>query len=96
MCGDGREPQTKPRPVSSMLNPGYAQNPQRHRHLARRSKTGGWGRILPLSDRWSLANVVRKVEFKLLRISSSRRDPILASQCAKTTFGKVLLRSEPR
>jgi hypothetical protein len=57
---------------------------------------GARGGILPLSDRWSLANAVRKIEFKLLQISSSRRDPILASQCAKMTFGKVLLRFEPR
>lgn len=27
----------------------------------------GWGRILHLSDRWSLANAFRKVEFKLLQ-----------------------------
>src|SRR5271157_23660 len=45
------------------------RTPQLPRHLVRRAKRGceGRGGILPLSDRWSLANAVRKVEFKLLQ-----------------------------
>jgi hypothetical protein len=62
--------------------------------LARLAKLGceGRGGILPLSDRWSLANAFRKVEFELLQISFSSRHPILAPQCAEAAFGAVLLR----
>src|SRR5208337_3235216 len=48
--------------------------PARVGHLARRAKRGvGWSRILPLSDGWSLADVVRKAEVRLLQLRSLHR-----------------------
>lgn len=70
------------------------RTPQLPRHLARRAKRGceGRGRVLPLSDGWSLTNAFRKVDFELVEISASSRYPILAPQCAEAAFGAVLLR----
>ena len=64
--------------------------------LGQNGMLGGVDGALPLADRWGLANAFRRGEFELLQIGSSSRYPILASQCAKTTFGQVILPFEPR